>query len=102
MNDSASLSLRAVLVRADDLRYRQVLGEGLAVRQSTAEVVGFNEVASRVVELIDGQTSINDLVKQLLKEYEVEPSQLESDVLSFLAHLLDLGVVNRIPHEPVR
>lgn len=93
MNDSASLSLDCVLARADDLRYRQVLGEGLAIKQSTAEVVGFNEVAARVVELIDGETSIESMIEKLMSEYNVDRDRLEADVLAFLGRLIDLGVV---------
>ena len=100
MNDSASLSPGAILVRSDDLRFRQVLGEGLAVKQSTAEVVGFNEVAARVVELIDGQTSIDGLVTRLLDEYEVEREQLKVDLLAFLERLIDLGVVTEVGDSP--
>ncbi len=100
MSDSASLSLSTVLVRADDLRFRQVLGEGLAVKQSTAEVVGFNEVAARIVELVDGQMSIDALLVRLLEEYEVDRESLEADLLPFLKRLLDCGVINEVDDSP--
>ncbi len=100
MNDNATLSLSSVLVRADDLRFRQVLGEGLAVKQSTAAVVGINEVEARIVELIDGNMSIDALLVRLLEEYEVDRESLEADLLPFLKRLLDCGVINEVDDSP--
>lgn len=87
------MDLQTVLRRAPDSRYRRVQDEGVVIRQRTAEALVVNELGARLLELIDGQTPIEDLVDRLEKEYEVERSRLETDVLAYLAELERIGLV---------
>jgi len=87
------MDLQTVLRRAPDSRYRRVQDEGVVIRQSTAEALVVNELGARLLDLIDGQTAIEDLVDRLEKEYEVERSRLEADVLAYLDELERIGLV---------
>jgi ABC-type uncharacterized transport system ATPase subunit len=87
------MDLQTVLRRAPDSRYRRVQDEGVVIRQSTAEALVVNELGARLLDLIDGQTAIQGLVDQLEKEYEVERSRLETDVLAYLGELERIGLV---------
>lgn len=53
---------------------------------------GMDEISSRIWELMAGPVKVEDLIAQLLREYEAAEEQLEGDVLEFLEHLL----VNRL------
>ena len=86
----------SVLARASDVRYRIVAGEAVVVRQSAAKVLGLNEVGSRLFDLLDGRTSIAELVDRMVEEYEVERELLEADALRFLAELVDAGLVELV------
>jgi hypothetical protein len=88
-----------VIRRARDLRYRKVLGEGLAIRQSTSEVLGVNEVGARVLDLIDGVSPISHQVSTLLQEFDVAEEILTRDLLAFLAKLIDIGAVELIEED---
>lgn len=90
-----SLKANSVLRRAADVRFRAVADETVVIRQEAAEALVLNEVAGRLLELIDGQRSVADLLEQLQTEYDVTPEQLEVDVQSYLEELVDTGVLSR-------
>lgn len=86
------ITRETVLARAKDVRYRQVGGEAVVVRQAQSEVLGLNEVGGRVLALLDGETSVADLVARLTEEFEITPGELERDVTAFLDRLVEVGV----------
>lgn len=83
----------AVLRRADDVRFRAVDDETVVIRQEAAEALVLNEVAGRILELVDGRNTVGDVVDRLLEEYEVSPAALTEDVQTYLRELLEAGVV---------
>lgn len=83
----------AVLRRADDVRFRAVDDETVVIRQEAAEALVLNEVAGRILELVDGRNTVGDVVDRLLEEYEVSPASLTEDVHTYLRELLEAGVV---------
>lgn len=86
-------ALSSVLCLCSDVRYRMIEGEALVLRQEAAEVLGLNPVGSRVLELIDGRSTVAELIGRLADEYEVDRAELERDVLDFLVELLREGVL---------
>ena len=88
----------AVFRRRDDVRFRRLPPEGVVVRQTDPEVLVLNELASRILERIDGETSVQAVVEGLLAEYEVDPSVLERDVLEFLEELQRSGIIVSVFH----
>ncbi len=83
---SSTLRLRS------DVRYRIVDEEAVVIVQGRAEALVLNEVGARILELLDGETPVEGLVRTLHGEFEVDPAELERDVLAFLAELLEAGV----------
>jgi len=53
-----------------------------------------SEVGERIVELIDGRRSVEEIVKVLLDEFEVPREVAESDTLDFIALLADKHVLS--------
>jgi len=88
-----SLSLRP------DVRYRLLLNEAVVIRQDAAEVLGLNLVGARVLELIDEGLSEGGILERLLREFDVTPRQLQTDVRDFISELTDLGVVEPLPSD---
>ena len=64
--------------------------EALARR---AHAQGFNEVATRVWELVEAPRSVHDVVRVIVDEYDVDASTCEDDVVRFLTKLRDEGLV---------
>lgn len=54
---------------------------------------GLNEVGRFVWTRIQSPARVSDLVDALLAEYEVEPEQAESDVLTLLGTLAEKGLI---------
>ena len=86
----------AILQRADDVRFRAVDDETVVIRQEAAEALVLNEVAGRILELVDGRNTVRDVVDRLLEEYEVSPASLTEDVHTYLRELLEAGVVTAL------
>ena len=68
----------------DDVRYRIIAPEAVVVRQGEGEVLVLNEVAARVLELVDQGSPVGRMVEVLLEEYEVERESLAADVAEIL------------------
>lgn len=54
---------------------------------------GFNEVASRIWQMIESPIKIDQVCDQLIQEFDISKEQCESDVLRFLQHLNESGLV---------
>jgi len=88
-----TLTTSTVLRRVDDVRFRAVGDETVVIRQEAAEALVLNEVAGRLLDLIDGKRTIADLVDRLLEEYEVAPGDVVGDVKEYLEELVETGIV---------
>ena len=53
-----------------------------------------SEVGERIVELIDGQRSVEQIVQTLVDEFEVPREVAESDTLKFIGQLADKHVLS--------
>ncbi len=88
-----SIDTATVLRRSRDIRHRRIDSEAVVVRQKAGEVLVMNEVAARLLDLADGQASINAWVDALAGEYDVDRETLERDVLNFAAELAAEGML---------
>jgi pyrroloquinoline quinone biosynthesis protein D len=88
-----NISTSTVLRRARDVRFRAVDDETVVIRQEAAEALVLNELAGRILDLIDGQRTVGAVVDRLLDEYDVEENDLAADVQEYLEELLATGVV---------
>jgi hypothetical protein len=85
------------LRRCPDVRFRIVDGEAVVLRQSSAEMVVFNELGARVLGLADGNLPLSAWVDTLLQEYEVERAVLEAHLVEFAVDLTDQGILELAP-----
>ena len=76
-----------------DIRFRSIADEGIVLRQDEGEVLVVNGVGVRVVELISEGTTLEQILTTLEGEYDVEPEQLRTDVMTYLAELEEAGVL---------
>lgn len=82
-----------VLRKSLDVRHRQIGDEAVVVRQSAGEVLVVNEMGGAVLDLLDQEPTVRALLDRLAGQYDVEPSILEQDVLTYLQELLEAGVI---------
>jgi len=79
-----------------DVRYRGIGDEGIVLLQDEGEVLVVNGVGVRIVELIGEGTTLPQILDTVEGEYDVEPAQLRTDVLTYLAELEDAGVLEPV------
>jgi len=88
-----TITATTVLRRGDDVRYRAVDDETVVIRQEAAEALVLNEVAGRLLDLLDGTRTVQAVVDVLQEEYEIPTDDLTADVEEYLKELLATGVV---------
>ena len=73
--------------------FRVYDGEAMIVLPNKSEVKVLNDVGTRIWELIDGQTKLEDIIGKIVDEFEVEPERARVDALEFLNDLHEHGMV---------
>jgi len=53
-----------------------------------------NKVGSRVWELIDNKRSLSAIKKEVLKEFDATPKEVEKEMAKFLKDLLEIKAIN--------
>lgn len=76
-----------VLRRRSDIRFRRVGHEWVVVVQRSAEVVILNEWAGEVLDLVDGNRTLDAIATVLAGRFEGEPSEILTDVIRFAGEL---------------
>jgi len=64
--------------------YRTIHGEAVIVDLSTNMLYSLNPVATLIWEMSDGKTTVEDIVKKMEEEYEVERNVAEKDCRKFI------------------
>ena len=81
---------------APNVRYRIIDDEAVVVRQSEGDVLVFNQVAARVIELVGEGLSPLQIEERAVDEYDAPEATIREDVGNFLEELENLHVVERI------
>jgi coenzyme PQQ biosynthesis protein PqqD len=79
------------------VRFRRFDDEGVVIQQTSSEAIVLNEVATRLLELLDGQRTIDDCIAVLAEEFDVDAATLERDVTRFRDELLAAKIVEPAP-----
>jgi hypothetical protein len=71
--------------------------EAFLLNMQTNQYYRLDEVGARLWGLLQAGKSLKDSYQALLEEYEVEPDQLERDILKLLEKLKEQGLVEIVP-----
>ncbi|MBU8896140.1 PqqD family protein [Corallococcus sp. H22C18031201] len=82
--DAVSVRSRGVL---------SVLGPGETFLHTFEDDAGASEVAERILELADGERSVEDISRQLCEEFDVDPALCRQDTARFVALLVERQVL---------
>lgn len=75
------------------IRFRRFEHEGVVINQKTAEALVMSEVATRLLELLDGTRTLEECVTLLSEEFDAGPAEIEADVVRFATELVEAGVI---------
>jgi len=82
---------------APDVRYRVIDDEAVVVRQREGDVLVFNQVAARVIQLVGEGLSPQQIRDRTVDEFDAPEAKIREDVEKFLDELESLNVVERLP-----
>lgn len=80
---------------SDEVLSQEVNGETVLLDLEGESYFGLNEVGTRIWQLLQEETTIEDTLNTLSDEYDVSRQQLECDVGDLLDKLADAGLVAR-------
>lgn len=72
---------------------QSVDGLAVIVLADSGEVIVVNELATRIVELIDGERSAEEIARTIESEYQVTEEEARRDLYEFLQMLMEAGAV---------
>jgi hypothetical protein len=87
------LTANSLVARREGYLTAEVDNEIVALNIDKGTCYGLNKTASRIWDLIEGPTRINDICAALVERYEIERSTCESEVLDLLEQLRAEGLI---------
>ena len=81
---------------APDVRFRVIDDEAVVVRQREGDVLVFNQVAARVIQLVGEGLSPQQIGDRAVDEFDAPEAMIRKDVETFLEELESLNVVERL------
>ena len=91
------ISPEAIFRRADDIKYRKIGDEGIAVRQGAGEVLVLNEIGHLVLELSDGARLVREMVDAIAERYDSDVDTIRRDLYAYLEELLEASIIVESP-----
>ncbi len=93
MND-----LTKCFLKESDFATRSILGETIIVPIKGGvgdlnSIYVLNELGTQIWELINGKTSIDRIIGEICKAYDVGPEEAEKDTMEFLSSLEVSGLI---------
>ncbi len=82
------------------IRYRVIDNEAILVNQKAGEVLGLDEIGTRVFELIREHGALEAVIDALHKEFAIDRESLENEVKGFVDELCSAGLVERFEDTP--
>ena len=77
----------------DDVLFQEVGGEAVLLNLASESYFGLNEVGTRIWSLLGENTQLQNAFDILSAEYNVEPAQLETDLLTLVDEMAKAGLV---------
>lgn len=89
MIKNSLLTLQTQVVHEQGNIVSDMDGDKVMMNITNGNYYNLGQIGGRIWELIAAPVSVGEIVSALMTEYEVEQSQCEEQVFSFLKHLLD-------------
>ena len=91
-----TLDMNTQYVRDNEILSSDMDGETVMMSIENGEYYGLNPVGSRIWTLLEAPHSLNEIIKILLEEFEVEEAECISDMQTFVTDLLDKKLVKEV------
>jgi hypothetical protein len=86
------LTVRSRITVDPHIRFRRFDEEGVIVDQKKSEALVINDVATRLLELANGERTLADCAAVIAEEFDADERAIEADLVRFATELVDAGV----------
>ena len=76
---------------SENVLFERVAGEFVLLDLDSGEYYGLDGVGSRILELVQYHSSLEEVMDVMLREYEVDEDRLRGDLEGFVARLVSKG-----------
>ena len=83
----------STVVATKDQVSADLSGEAAILNFKSGMYYGLNTVGARIWNLLQEPKTVNEIKDTLLQEFEVEPDQCETDLITLLKELLSHGLI---------
>lgn len=87
------ISLDTVVAKCDGLLWRNYDGEVLIIREENSDIYMLNSVASHIWKIVDGRSSLEDIVISVCDHFDVDRTTAIRDVVAFVSDLVDKNLL---------
>lgn len=87
MNKQREIKTTSVVQRESDVLFSKMDGEVVMLSIQNSEYYGLNEIGSQIWEMIAQPVKVEKIIDGLMKDYEVNRQQAETDILPLLEEL---------------
>lgn len=87
MNKNIVISLENIVTHKKRLDCADMDGETVMMDIDKGKYYGFNNVGSRIWELVEKPIKVDDVISALLKEFNIDNKICENSVITFLNRL---------------
>ncbi len=88
-----TMNLNQKIVISDQVFAQEVDNEMVLLDMVSENYFGLDETGSAIWQELSKSGSMQTTHETLIEAYEVEPEQLESDIITFVQKLIDAGLV---------
>jgi hypothetical protein len=88
------IDLKAKVVRSGKMPFRMIETDGLIMNPKDSNLHSLNETASFLWEQIEQPQSVEALIQNVLKRFQVDRQRAEQDVLKFVEEIQTRGLIN--------
>ena len=82
------------IARSSTIAARALAGEMMVMNSADSTFFTLNEVATAIFQAADGQTPLEDIVRdRVCEQFDVDPEQAQTDAEQFVAELSSHGIL---------
>lgn len=84
---------RTIPEKASDLIWRSLEDGTVIIDPENGDIQVLNNVGARAWELVDGQRSIDQIAREITRDFEVSVEDAKEDLDTYLTSLAEIGLI---------
>ena len=95
-----TIEFNSLIVRGNEILSAPIDNELVILNIAKNNYVGLDDVGLRIWELLEKPIRVDELCKQLSREFDATPEHIIDDVIPFLTDLENEGLINLADGQP--